>query len=124
MNREDSKSGYTYVINHYKVNVQVVENGQQCIDLVHQTDFEIILLDIRMPVMNGEVALKHINDFYKQNENENRRKPYIVAVTAYCLKEDKEKYLHMGFDDYIPKPVSYDRLLSCMNVYIQTLLND
>jgi CheY-like chemotaxis protein len=105
-------------------NIQVVDNGQQCLDLIHQTDFEIVLLDIRMPVMNGEVALKNIIHFYNQKESSTRRKPYIVAVTAYCLKEDKEKYLNMGFDDYIPKPISYNELLTCMNNYIQNLLNN
>jgi len=103
-------------------NIQVVENGQQCVDLIHQSDFEIVLLDIRMPIMNGEVALKNILDFYKRNTL--RKKPYIVAVTAYCLKEDKEKYLDIGFDNYIPKPVSYNELLICMNNFIHSLLQN
>lgn len=102
-------------------NIQVVENGQQCLDLIHNNNFEIVLLDIRMPIMNGEVALKHINKYYNDNS---KTKPYIVAVTAYCLKEDKEKYLEMGFNDYIPKPVSYNELLDCMNKFIQLLLNN
>jgi len=103
-------------------NIQVVENGQQCVDLIHESDFEIILLDIRMPIMNGEIALQHITKFYQQRTS--KTKPYIVAVTAYCLKEDKEKYLNMGFNDYIPKPVSYNDLLNCMNNYINGLLRN
>ena len=103
-------------------NIQVVENGQQCIDLIHMADFEIVLLDIRMPVINGEIALKKIKEFY--NNNQTKIKPYIIAVTAYCLREDKKKYLDMGFDDYIPKPVSYSELSQCMNNFVEKLLNN
>lgn len=103
-------------------NIQVVENGQQCVDCIHNSDFEIVLLDIRMPIMSGDEALKNIIKYY--NENLNKKKPYIVAVTAYCSKEDKDKYLNMGFDNYIPKPISYDELLNCMNNFIHSLLKD
>jgi signal transduction histidine kinase/DNA-binding response OmpR family regulator len=103
-------------------NIQTVEDGEACLNLVKELNFDIILLDIRMPIMNGDIALKNIIEFYDQNTS--RKKPYIVAVTAYCLKEDKEKYLNMGFDDYIPKPISYNELLTCMNNYIQNLLNN
>jgi CheY-like chemotaxis protein len=103
-------------------NIQVVENGQQCIDLIKNNQFDIILLDIRMPIMNGEAVLKELIEYYQINTN--KRKPYIVAVTAYCLREDKAKYLDMGFDDYIPKPITIDDLTRCFNTFIESLLHD
>jgi signal transduction histidine kinase/CheY-like chemotaxis protein len=103
-------------------NINVVENGQQCIDYVVTNDYDIILLDIRMPIMNGEVAYIKIKEFY---ENKPHKKiPYIIAVTAYCLKEDKQKYLSLGFNDYIPKPVTISDLTRCMDTFIQSLLHD
>lgn len=103
-------------------NIQIVENGQQCVDLVKEQDFDIILLDIRMPVMNGEKALGLIKEFY--NIEKYKKMPYIIAITAYCLSEDKEKYINMGFDDYIPKPVGYSELNKCIDKFIKILLRD
>ncbi|NBP00272.1 MAG: response regulator [Proteobacteria bacterium] len=103
-------------------NIQVVENGQQCLDYVFANKYDIILLDIRMPLLNGEVVLKRIQEHFSDIPEQNI--PYVVAVTAYCLREDKTKYLNMGFDDYIPKPVSLKDLSRCMNNFIEGLLHD
>jgi CheY-like chemotaxis protein len=100
-------------------NINVVDNGQQCIDVAINNDFDIILLDIRMPIKNGEVVLQELNNFYS---NSSKIRPYIIAVTAYCLREDKERYLNMGFDDYIPKPITIDELSKCINKFIETIL--
>jgi len=45
-------------------------------------------------------------------------------VTAYCLREDRTKYLNMGFNDYIPKPITIDDLSRCLNNFIETLLHN
>ena len=103
-------------------NIQVVENGQQCLDYVFANTYDIVLLDIRMPLLNGEVVLKRIQEHFSKIPEQNM--PYIVAVTAYCLREDKMKYLNMGFDDYIPKPVSLKDLNRCMSSFIEGLLHD
>lgn len=102
-------------------NIQVVDNGQQCVNIAKNNDFDIILLDIRMPVMNGEVVLQELDKFYSRSS---KRRPYIVAVTAYCLREDRTKYLNMGFNDYIPKPITIDDLSRCLNNFIETLLHN
>ena len=68
-----------------------------------------------MPILNGEETLKQIKILNKYN-------PYIIAVTAYCLLEDKQKYLDMGFNDYLPKPIDINKLKKCMNKFIETIL--
>jgi signal transduction histidine kinase/DNA-binding response OmpR family regulator len=102
-------------------NIRVVDNGQQCVDIAKNNDFDIILLDIRMPVMNGEVVLQELNKFYSKYA---KHRPYMVAVTAYCLREDRAKYLNMGFNDYIPKPITIDDLSRCLNNFIETVLHN
>lgn len=102
-------------------NIQLVENGQQCLDYIKSNTFDIILLDIRMPIYNGDVVLQKVHEYCKAK---NIKVPYMVAVTAYCLREDKEKYLNMGFKDYIPKPVSLAVLSRCMETFIESLLID
>ena len=96
-------------------NIQVVNNGKECLNLMENNYFDLILLDIRMPILNGEETLKQIKILNKYN-------PYIIAVTAYCLLEDKQKYLDMGFNDYLPKPIDINKLKKCMNKFIETIL--
>jgi signal transduction histidine kinase/DNA-binding response OmpR family regulator len=101
----------------------VVDNGQKCLDSVFSNTFDLILLDIRMPILSGEAVLKRLQAHFKQNDRSDR-KPYVVAVTAYCLREDREKYLSLGFDDYIPKPITLTELSRCMNTFLQHLLRE
>jgi len=102
--------------------ITMVENGKQCLDKIKLQDFDIVLLDIRMPIMNGEVALQKIKEYFDSNPY--KTIPYIVAVTAYCLKDDKNKYLSQGFKDYIPKPITLTELSRCMNTFFEHLLNN
>jgi CheY-like chemotaxis protein len=101
-------------------NITTADNGQQCYELFLKNTFDVILLDIRMPIMDGEVVLTKIIEHC--NKNQYTKKPYIIAVTAYCLKEDKDKYLSMGFDDYIPKPVALSTLRQCMDAFTHNQL--
>jgi signal transduction histidine kinase/DNA-binding response OmpR family regulator len=113
-------------------NIDVYDNGKQCLEVLVTKQYDILLLDIRMPILNGENVIKYILDYYRNEKNSktakyklaNTRKPYIIAVTAYCLKEDRDKYLQMGFDDYIPKPISINELNICMNTCIENLLEN
>lgn len=102
-------------------NIQVVDNGKVCLDVAKANDFDIILLDIIMPIMNGEIVLKELIKYYSKHQGV---KPYIIAVTAYCLREDKKNYINMGFDDYIVKPVNIAELKKCLNNYIEKLLEN
>lgn len=103
-------------------NIKVVENGEYCLNEIYEKDYDILLLDIRMPVKNGEVVMKEMSEYYLNNPD--KRKPYVVAVTAYGMKEDKDKYLNMNFDDYISKPVSNILLEKCMTKFIEKLLKE
>lgn len=102
-------------------NIQVVDNGKLCLDLAKSNDFDIILLDIIMPIMNGEIVLQELIKYYSKHQG---LKPYIIAVTAYCLREDKKNYINMGFDDYIVKPVNINELKKCLGNYIEKLLEN
>ena len=124
------KIGYS----HCKIDT--VDDGEQCLNKLTTTDYDIIFLDIKLPILDGEQVLKYINEYYANthircnsfnyiNKNnyllKNKYKPYIIAVTAFCLRDDKKKYINMGFDDYIPKPININSLKLCMNKFITTL---
>ena len=135
--------------------LDIVEDGEQCLNKLTQTTYDIILLDIKLPLVDGEQVLKYINEYYdslkqsnilnnqcitnihaninkklsikKSNKSsktyklKNFKKPYIVAVTAFCLKDDKQKYIDMGFNDYISKPININSLKLCMNKFLSQL---
>lgn len=90
--------------------IQVVDDGKRCIDQLSKKEFDICFIDIKMPVMTGEQVIHVI----KNEHNFLKKIPYCVALTAYSLKTDKEKYISMGFDDYIPKPFELQDLVQAM----------
>ncbi|WP_339654980.1 response regulator [uncultured Maribacter sp.] len=83
--------------------IVVVENGLEAVDYCKENlDIDLILMDIRMPIMDGYEATKNIRQFNND--------VVIVAQTAYCLLEDKEKALSEGFNYHLPKPVEKELL--------------
>ena len=78
--------------------VSLAENGQQCIDRLESESFDLVLMDIHMPVMDGIEATKII-----RNQSQLTGMP-IIALTANVMKEDVEHYLEIGMNGYIPKP--------------------
>jgi PAS domain S-box-containing protein len=85
------------------------ENGQHALQLMEKTDFDLVMLDIHMPVMDGIVT-------FQTMKKTNRLKDIpVIALTAKAMVGDREKYLDMGMDGYIAKPVSYDEMTSEIN---------
>lgn len=88
--------------------VSYFENGRLAADAVVNTHFDIALMDIHMPEMDGVEAFQEIRKF----ECAEDRKPMpIIAVTADAMQQDKNRYLELGFSDHIPKPVNEDMLM-------------
>jgi CheY-like chemotaxis protein/HPt (histidine-containing phosphotransfer) domain-containing protein/two-component sensor histidine kinase len=81
-------------------------NGEDAIAKVKEHEpFDIILMDIQMPKMDGISATKAIRELLGE------KTPPVIAMTAYAMKEDQEKFLNNGMNDYISKPISADNLL-------------
>ena len=95
------------------MNVNKAENGVSCLqELEKDPDVDIILMDIMMPIMDGYEAMRQIRN------HERFRKLPIIALTAKAMKEDKQKCIDAGANDYITKPVDVERLLSLMRVWL------
>ncbi|MEE9400872.1 MAG: response regulator [Dehalococcoidia bacterium] len=73
-------------------------------------DFDLVLMDIRMPVMNGLMATKKIRSIDK--------KIPIVAQTAYAMEEDKNLSIEAGCNDHLPKPLSRNKLLKIISQHL------
>lgn len=93
--------------------VSVASNGLQALDKFNSQKFDLILMDIQMPEMNGYDATRTIRDLEKILKT---RTP-IIALTAHALRGDKEKCIQNGMDDYISKPLFYDDLQTIITKY-------
>ncbi|GGZ27100.1 hypothetical protein GCM10007049_19840 [Echinicola pacifica] len=87
------------------------ENGQEAIDKIKEENFDLILMDIQMPVMDGITALKII-------KAENLTSAPIIAISAYSDQTDRDYFLSAGFDDFIDKPVKPKDLLESINSHL------
>jgi signal transduction histidine kinase/DNA-binding response OmpR family regulator len=86
----------------------VVENGQLALDAVKRGGFDMVLMDVQMPVMGGMDATRHIREW---EASAGGHIP-IIAVTARAMKGDREACLAAGMDGYLPKPIQAKKLLA------------
>lgn len=86
----------------------IVDNGQEAVDAVKRQEFDLILLDVQMAVMDGLQACREIRAFYETNLVRSRAE--IFALTANAFKEDREICMAAGMDGYIAKPITLERL--------------
>jgi CheY-like chemotaxis protein len=95
------------VLNRLGMEVTVVANGHEALKAREENHYNIIFMDIQMPLMGGVEATQKILAF---EEISKQRHIPIVALTANALEGDKEKYMASGMDDYLPKPMNVDDL--------------
>jgi two-component system, sensor histidine kinase len=86
-----------------------VTNGLDAVEGVRNEKFDLILMDLHMPIMNGFDAVKMIREEHKENC------PPIIAVTANALKGDREKCLAAGMDEYVSKPIKREVILKIID---------
>jgi signal transduction histidine kinase/DNA-binding response OmpR family regulator len=83
----------------------IVSNGREVLDALRRQTYDVILMDIRMPEMDGLVTTYHI-----QQEWTEELRPRIIAMTADAMRGDREKCLEAGMDDYLAKPIRLEDL--------------
>ncbi|MCP4367223.1 MAG: response regulator, partial [Deltaproteobacteria bacterium] len=83
--------------------VDVVDNGEKAVTKVKENEYDIVLMDLMMPVMGGLDATKFIRNNISKDLS-------VVALTAAAMKEDEEKCLAAGMNDYLTKPIDYKKL--------------
>ncbi len=87
--------------------VTVVEDGQQALAALRKQSFDIVLMDVQMPVMDGIEATKAIR---KGKAGKHNKLIPIIALTAFAMVGDREKFLHAGMDEYASKPIEIKNL--------------
>ena len=96
----------------------IVSNGLEALESYKENKYDLILMDINMPIMDGLKATQEIgllkNSYYDIP---------IVALTANSIAGDKEKYLAQGMDDYLSKPIEFDKLTAILDKYLNNNQN-
>ncbi|WP_053365820.1 response regulator [Bacillus sp. FJAT-27245] len=100
-------------LEQYGVNITFAENGLECLQLMKgNPDFDLILMDIMMPEMDGYETIRNIRAMGDFNSLP------IIALTAKAMKEDREKCIEAGASDYIVKPFNPNQLISLIQVWL------
>ncbi len=94
------------------VELDIVENGQEVINAIYQKEYDVILMDIQMPLMNGLDAAR----FITKNSDVPNHDTKIIALTASTLQEDINACYEVGMNDYLPKPFKPEQLME--KIYI------
>ena len=93
----DNRLLVSHYVGQLGYGVEAAEDGRQAVEKALATGFDVILMDIQMPHMDGFQALRELRD-------QGYRRP-VVALTAHAMKGDRERCLEAGFNDYLVKPI-------------------
>lgn len=99
------------VLKEYNVNIFTCISAKECLDYLSIGKYDIILMDIMMPVMNGVEALKEIKKLGVETP--------VIALTADAIDGQEDKYLKEGFDGYLSKPIDKNELKKVLNKYLK-----
>jgi len=102
------------VLRNFGMVVSVANNGLEALNLRKENQYDIIFMDIQMPIMSGVESTQKILE-YEQNNQKNHIP--IVALTANINQNDKEKYLSSGMDKYLKKPINIGELTTILEAY-------
>jgi len=88
----------------------LASNGIEAVESVQRQTYDVVLMDVQMPEMDGLEAARQINSRWQPGE-----RPRIVAMTANAMQGDREMCIEAGMDDYLTKPIRVDRLVEALN---------
>ena len=110
---EDTPFNQTFImrlLEKHGYHAALVENGRQVLEALSRHAFDLILMDVQMPEMDGFEATRQIRELEKQSGD---HMP-IIAMTAYAIKGDRERCLAAGMDEYVSKPISSQKLFEAI----------
>ncbi len=102
------------LLRRLKVQFDSATSGQECLDKFAKNDYDIILLDHMMPVMDGVQTLHRMQETERFRQNA----PAVIAMTANAVIGAREKYLEEGFTDYLSKPIDHKSLEEMIRAYL------
>ena len=110
---EDEENNYRYlemILSKTRANILHAENGIEVVEKCKNNKIDMVLMDIKMPLMDGLEATRQIRKF--------KKKMPIIALTAYAMENNEEVSLEAGCNAYISKPVRKPELLGIINKFL------
>ncbi|UCH95047.1 MAG: response regulator [Candidatus Aminicenantes bacterium] len=101
------------MLDKLQVDYDFAENGKIVLEKLKEKKFDLLLLDMRMPVMDGLETIKRIRD------DEKLKDLYVISLTAHAIKGDAQKYKDAGCDDYIAKPIDKEQFRKTISDLIE-----
>jgi two-component system sensor histidine kinase/response regulator len=107
------------------LNVTVANNGQEAVDAVQKDNYDAVLMDVQMPVMDGYTATRKIREWETGVRKEEAALSFrsselpIIAMTAHAMAGDEEKSLAVGMNGHVTKPIDPDQLFAALQKWIQ-----
>ncbi len=98
------------ILGRFGHEVTVANNGKEAVDLYSQATFDVVLMDVQMPVLGGYAATAAIRHLERERETHTP----IIAMTAHAMKGDREECLAAGMDDYVTKPIQTSILVAAL----------
>lgn len=99
------------ILEDFGCEIMLANNGKEAIDVINQNQFDLVLMDCQMPLMDGYTATEII-------KKEQLSSAPVIALTANASKEDKEKCMYSGMDDFLTKPIDIQQLNQLMVKYL------
>jgi CheY-like chemotaxis protein len=94
-----------HMLAHLGYQADRAANGREVLDALKRRNYDVVLMDIQMPEMDGIETTRHILERYPD-----RGKPYLIAMTANALHGDRERFMAAGMDDYLSKPIDVEEM--------------
>ncbi|MDM8552596.1 response regulator, partial [Desulfobacterales bacterium HSG2] len=104
------------VLRKFGLSADLADNGREALNILEKTDYDLVLMDVQMPVMDGLKAAEIIRDPGSAVRNHDIP---IIAMTAHVMKGDRERCIYAGMNDYLSKPLEPEKLLSAIRGQIE-----
>ena len=104
------------ILSSHGFDVDVASDGKEAVETLSNKDnkYDFVLMDVQMPIMDGYEATRAIRSLNNKNAN-----VPIIAMTANAFEEDKALALEAGMNDYITKPICFEKLLETVDKYLK-----
>jgi len=109
------------ILNKMGIEVTIVDNGQEAVEYRMENEYDLIFMDIQMPVMGGEEATAKIISYERMYH---KKHIPIIALTANALVSDKVKYISLGMNGYLSKPIDLDELQDILVEYCEDKISN
>ena len=103
------------VLQFQNYDIESARDGQQVLDMLQQKNYDIILMDINMPKMDGMECARKMRSM----DDEKKSQVPIVAISGNASNYSEDDFQKAGMDEYIPKPIDFDHLVDVVNKYTQ-----